>query len=154
MGGPGSGPRPMNANLYTVGHIERALPVILEALVAKASHAPCPKCGEPCPGRGSAEAAIYLIDRLLGHPKIEIDQRISTELRLTADDYALLARAAALEARVIQAAQLPPGEVIDVPARVVAEDQADGPDAPDSPPTPHSEAPADTGGTEPHEPTG
>ena len=162
MGGPGSGPRPTNLAEYAKRTIGENLPAIVGSLACRATGGPveCPHCGShfSSPAGGDREAAIYLIDRLLGRPKIEIDQRITSELRLTADDYALLARAAALEARVIQAAQLPPGEVIDVPARVVAIEsesgQTDGPCASQSPLYPHSEAPADTSGTQGTEPPG
>jgi len=51
----------------------------------------CPKCKErfDIPGGGDKEVGFYLIDRRMGRPRQEIDQRIKGILAFTADDYKL-----------------------------------------------------------------
>ena len=40
------------------------------------------------------EAAIYLLDRVLGRPRQEIDQRVKAAIMVTADEYELAIRLA------------------------------------------------------------
>ncbi|MBE3144418.1 MAG: hypothetical protein IMZ61_10920 [Planctomycetes bacterium] len=58
----------------------------------------CPGCGQEVPAaRPDKDSLIYLIDRVLGRPRQEIDARIkATHLVLSADDYELATRTAVM----------------------------------------------------------
>ena len=79
----------------------------------------CPECGKEVPGaRPDKDALVYLIDRVLGRPRQEIDARVKgTMLVLTAEDYELATRVtvaaeqALLEGVSTTALQLPSGNV-------------------------------------------
>ena len=52
--------------------VRRRLPQILEVLVQKAE-------------AGDKECAVYCVDRVLGRPRIELDQRMKSEVDMTID---------------------------------------------------------------------
>ena len=55
--------------------VRRRLPQILEVIVQKAE-------------AGDKECAVYCVDRVLGRPRIELDQRVKAEIgTLSASDY-------------------------------------------------------------------
>lgn len=54
--------------------VDQRLPEILQVLIEKAL-------------AGDKECAIYLVDRVLGRPRIEVDQRMKTEIHLRPDEY-------------------------------------------------------------------
>ena len=54
--------------------VRRRLPEILEVIVQKAA-------------AGDKECAIYCVDRVLGRPRISLDQRLRTEVEISPDDY-------------------------------------------------------------------
>lgn len=67
--------------------IRASIPEVLRALIARALG-------------GNLQAQMYLVDRVLGKPRIEIESHTTTDIHLSADDYAVIAQAAALEARL------------------------------------------------------
>ena len=70
-----------------LSHVRRRLPEILEVIVQKAE-------------AGDKECAIYCVDRVLGRPRLELDQRVKAEIgTLSASDYLQALR----EAREIEA---------------------------------------------------
>jgi hypothetical protein len=81
------------------------VPQLFEKLKAVALGLPitCPECGKEVPGaRPDKDALVYLIDRVLGRPRQEIDARVkSTVLMLTADDYEIATRTAVIEQQAV-----------------------------------------------------
>lgn len=81
------------------------VPVLFEKLKAVALGLPitCPECGKEVPGaRPDKDALVYLIDRVLGRPRQEIDARVKgTVLMLTADDYETATRIAVIEQQAV-----------------------------------------------------
>lgn len=52
----------------------------------------CPHCGGVCESQvGNEKALEYMIDRHLGKPHSSLDARVSANIELTGDDYALIA---------------------------------------------------------------
>jgi hypothetical protein len=76
------------------------VPQLFEKLKTVALGMPivCPECGKEIPGaKPDKDSLIYLIDRVLGRPRQEIDARVKgTMLMLTADDYEMATRTAVL----------------------------------------------------------
>lgn len=53
--------------------------------------------------KGDREAAVYVIDRVLGKPKVEIDQRVKgAVINLTADDFELIDRVQIEERKLLE----------------------------------------------------
>ena len=70
-----------------LSHVRRRLPEILEVIVQKAE-------------ADDKECAIYCVDRVLGRPRIELDQRVKAEIGMpSASDYLQALR----EAEVVEA---------------------------------------------------
>ena len=76
----GRKPKPSTLVARALKNVDKRLPEIFNALIQKALE-------------GDREAQIYLIDRRLGKPKVEMDTRV-TGFLLTADDYELACRLA------------------------------------------------------------
>ena len=85
MGGPGSGPRklPSTTLKEAISNLEGDIPGIIEELKKLAYGKPvlCPECGHEVGLKQiDREAAIYLIDRVLGKPtqrtEVDITERI------------------------------------------------------------------------------
>jgi hypothetical protein len=70
-----------------LSHVRRRLPEILQVLADKAA-------------AGDKECAIYLVDRVLGRPRIELDQRMKAEIGVPSASDCLQA---ARESRMIEA---------------------------------------------------
>jgi hypothetical protein len=145
MGSALSGHRMAPSELVTrtmnVAH--RRLPEVMQALVDRALATPfkCEHCGKlTSMGPGDREAQIYLLDRVMGRPRQEIDARVSAEVSLAPGDYA---RLALLQSAIGIAANM----VIDVPARddvreLPAPETSDTTE-PSSPPQDSEQSPAD-----------
>ena len=76
----GRKPKPSTLVARALKNVDKRLPEIFNALIQKALE-------------GDREAQIYLIDRRLGKPKVEMDTRV-TGFLITADDYELACRLA------------------------------------------------------------
>ena len=74
--------------------VRRRLPEILEVIVQKAE-------------AGDKECAVYCVDRVLGRPKIELDQRFKGEFDVTPDPSMLLQAVRKIEANRAEFLKLP-----------------------------------------------
>ena len=88
MGGPGSGPRklPSTTLKEAISNLEGDIPGIIEELKKLAYGKPvlCPECGHEVGLKQiDREAAIYLIDRVLGKPTQRTEVDITDRIVLT-----------------------------------------------------------------------
>ena len=88
MGGPGSGPRKLQSTTLkeAISSLEGDIPGIIEELKKLAYGKPvlCPECGHAVGLKQiDREAAIYLIDRVLGKPTQRTEVDITDRIVLT-----------------------------------------------------------------------
>ncbi len=98
----GGGPKPkLSTQLKdALAGITGDIPQIIAALKRVAIGEPviCQHCGkETGTTKPDRESCQYLLDRVLGRPRQEIDQRFSGKITLTADQYELASRIAKVE---------------------------------------------------------
>lgn len=114
MGGIGSGRKPLPKTdlKNALSQLEGDIPGIIERLKRLAYGKPvhCPVCGaEVGISKIDRDAAIYLIDRVLGKPKQQTDVDVTHHIELSADQcQELIARQTAA---LNEAKQLPEGVV-------------------------------------------
>ena len=89
--------------------VRRRLPEILEVIVQKAE-------------AGDKECAIYCVDRVLGRPRISLDQRLRTEVEISPDDYMRALQKVQELAGMLPTEVLPPERQLTSPTREQSHD--------------------------------
>lgn len=126
MGGKGSGPRKKDVTLLkeALKTAEGRIGEILGAMVNKAlGHYECPNCGhviEKCPVCGhpvhivqDKDCAIYVVDRVMGRPRQEMDMRVKGKVTFTAEELRVIESSGSEDQKLIDEygpKQLPPGK--------------------------------------------
>lgn len=103
MGGKGSGPRKKDVTLLkeALKTAEGRIGEILGAMINKAlGHYECPACGhviDKCPVCGhevkivaDKDCAIYVVDRVMGRPRQEMDMRVKGKVTFTAEELRII----------------------------------------------------------------
>lgn len=111
--GAGRKKKPTTQLKDAINHLEGDIPSIIDKLKQLAYGEPvkCPKCGVAVGiSKIDRDAAIYLIDRILGKPKQVSEVDITHKIELSADQcHALYLRAKAAEVMPVEYKQLSSG---------------------------------------------